>query len=204
MAVDEWLLETADTPVLRVYRWAGDWASLGYFGEIAVARRLFPGVDLVRRWTGGGMVDHRADWTYTLVVPRGAPLAEQRGAESYRQIHTALADALTAEGISAQVSDGTLETGAVQCFENPVSYDLLAADGHKLAGAGQRRSRHGLLHQGSVAGTTADESASKQRAETFASHLATHWLEFIPPTELLTGCHQKQARYQNPAWTSRR
>ena len=82
MAVDEWLLETATLPVLRVYRWAGEWASIGYFGEVTAARAAFPGVNLVRRWTGGGMVDHRADWTYTIVAPHSEPLAGCRGAES--------------------------------------------------------------------------------------------------------------------------
>ena len=38
MAVDEWLLETAELPVLRVYGWLGEWASVGSFGEIAGAR----------------------------------------------------------------------------------------------------------------------------------------------------------------------
>jgi lipoyl(octanoyl) transferase len=204
MAVDEWLLETVETPVLRVYRWAGEWASVGYFGEISVVRLLFPGVDLVRRWTGGGMVDHRADWTYTLVVPRGEPLAEQRGAESYRQIHAALAETLRAEGISARVSGGGEETGAVLCFENPVSYDLLGVDGGKLAGAGQRRSRQGLLHQGSVAGNGGDREISKQRAEDFASRLAGRWQEFPAPTELPLSCLQKLGRYQSEAWTNRR
>ena len=60
MAVDEWLLQHADCPVLRVYQWAGDWASLGYFGKLSAARAGISGVKWVRRWTGGGAVD-RAD-----------------------------------------------------------------------------------------------------------------------------------------------
>ena len=113
MAVDEWLLETADLPVLRVYGWAGDWASLGYFGKIAEARVAIPGVGWVRRWTGGGMVDHRADWTYTVVVPQAEPLARWRGAESYRRIHAALEETLLAEGISARMSGGAALTPSV-------------------------------------------------------------------------------------------
>ena len=36
------------------------------------------------------------------------------------------------------------------CFEKPVAWDLLGENGEKIAGAGQRRSRYGVLHQGSV------------------------------------------------------
>jgi lipoate-protein ligase A len=35
------------------------------------------------------------------------------------------------------------------CFENPVLYDVLV-EGRKVAGAAQRRTRRGLIHQGSV------------------------------------------------------
>lgn len=150
MAVDEWLLETSDRPVIRVYRWAGDWASMGYFGKLVEARGLFPGLDLVRRWTGGGVVDHRADWTYTLVAPRGTSLASMKGGESYRAIHSALATVLPAAGISARLATGG-GNGAALCFENPVNHDLVGPSGQKIAGAGQRRTRRGLLHQGSVA-----------------------------------------------------
>jgi hypothetical protein len=51
MAVDEWLLENATLPVLRVYRWRGEWGSVGYFGKLAEARHSFPGISWVRRWT---------------------------------------------------------------------------------------------------------------------------------------------------------
>jgi lipoate-protein ligase A len=204
MAVDEWLLETVTLPVLRVYTWQGDWASIGYFGEIAGARAAFPGVNLVRRWTGGGMVDHRADWTYTIVVPYGEPLAGLRGAESYQRIHTALAEALRAGGIGASVSGGEQETGAALCFENPVHHDLLDAGGRKLAGAGQRRSRQGLLHQGSVAVGSADGNASSPQAEAFADRIGETWrpFSFQPSKDDLAT--RIAARYANLKWTERR
>lgn len=204
MAVDEWLLDTAEWPVLRVYRWAGDWASIGYFGKIGEARGLFPGVALVRRWTGGGMVDHRADWTYTVVAPQGEPLAGWRGAESYRQLHAALAATLTAEGTIARLSEGEGETGATLCFENPVSHDLLGADGRKLAGAGQRRSRCGLLHQGSVALGGLDEGKSKRRAEDFAGRISAEWRLFQGAPSATEIVSRAEARYARDEWMSRR
>ena len=200
MAVDEWLLETTEIPVLRIYTWSGDWGSLGYFGKISEARAAFPGLNFVRRWTGGGMVDHRADWTYTIVTSRSEPLAGWRGAESYRQIHAALAESLTAGGISARLSDGTEETGSTRCFENPVSHDLLGLDGGKIAGAGQRRTRRGLLHQGSVAFS----EVSQQRAENFAEQLAMTWqhFSFQPNTEEIA--LRAMARYSRREWNERR
>lgn len=204
MAVDEWLLETASMPVLRVYRWAGDWGSVGYFGKVAEAAAAFPGLHLVRRWTGGGIVDHRADWTYTMVAPQGEPLAGWRGAESYRRIHEALAETLAAEGVAARFSTGEEETGAVLCFDNPVSHDLVRVAGNKLAGAGQRRSRQGLLHQGSVAAGCGDDARSRARAEEFASRLSTTWelFQIQPDSDDLS--RRVDARYALREWTHRR
>jgi lipoyl(octanoyl) transferase len=204
MAVDECLLEMAEIPVLRVYRWAGEWASVGYFGQIQAARAAFPGVNLVRRWTGGGMVDHRSDWTYSLIIPQGEPLASLRGAESYRQIHASLAEALVAEGIKAWLSRGEEETGAALCFENPVSHDLLGAGGRKLAGAGQKRSRIGLLHQGSVASFCEDELSFRRRAAVFSEKIAKRCNEVtfeFQPVELI---RKAEARYSRMEWTCRR
>ncbi|HEX7261266.1 MAG TPA: hypothetical protein VF258_05580 [Luteolibacter sp.] len=203
MAVDEWLLETAEEPVMRVYGWEGAWASVGYLGGIDGARWVFPEVQLVRRWTGGGMVDHRGDWTYTVVAPRDEPLANWRGAESYRRIHAALAETLMGEGIVARLSAGNEETGAALCFENPVGHDLLGSDDRKLAGAGQRRSRQGLLHQGSVAAPCGDVVASEKRAEDLAGRMAVIWERemFEPDASDLA---QRTARYRSREWTDRR
>lgn len=203
MAVDEWLLETAEEPVLRVYGWLGNWGSVGYFGKLAEAMASFPEVEWVRRWTGGGTVDHRADWTYTVVAPSGESLARLRGAESYRVLHAALAEAMREEGTDARLSTGAEETGAALCFENPVSHDLVGTGNRKLAGAGQRRSVRGLLHQGSVA-APCDPLLSKARAERLASLLAGEWelRSFDPPAEVIAG--KTLARYAATAWTQRR
>ncbi len=151
MAVDEWLLETAEVAHLRVYPWEKNWGSYGYFVPDAEAAKSLAGLNRVRRWTGGGIVDHRSDWTYTLVIPRGERLAELRGAESYRVIHLALADALRAGGIACEVAGARSAMPGGDCFQRPVEFDLLGAGGDKVAGAGQRRTARGLLHQGSLA-----------------------------------------------------
>ena len=204
MAVDEWLCETARQPVLRVYHWSGDWGSIGCFGRLADARAALPGLDWVRRWTGGGSVDHRRDWTYTLVVPAGVPLASMRGAESYRVIHQALATALAAEGHPTHPAGLTPTAAGGLCFVKPVEHDLLAGDGRKLAGAGQRRNRAGLLHQGSVALPLAvwDDSAARARRLAAAMDGCFVENEFQPPAEDLRG--RIARRYGNREWTARR
>jgi len=153
MAIDEWLFRQAGgVPVLRLYEWSGDWVSLGYFQSLAEARGIFgEDANYVRRWTGGGIVDHRADSTYTLVIPRSEDLAGSRGSESYCAIHKAVAACLQRGGQACELASEDSGKDSNACFEKPVQWDLLSVDGGKLAGAGQRRGREGILHQGSVA-----------------------------------------------------
>jgi len=153
MAIDQWLIESCDeTPVLRFYDWDGDWVSLGYFQSLAEAREIFQeNEQFVRRWTGGGIVDHRLDQTYTLAIPRTEELASARGSESYCAIHKKISECLVSSGVTCELTRHDSKSDSAACFENPVAWDLLGGDGAKLAGAGQRRTRHGILHQGSVA-----------------------------------------------------
>lgn len=195
MAVDEWLAETADVPVLRSYRWTPGWGSFGYF----VKTRELPdkGLRWVRRWTGGGIVDHREDWTYTIFVPRGCALAEARGAESYRMIHSAVVSVLRGAGISACMAGPAEPAAGGECFIQPVEHDVLDPAGKKIAGAGQRRSARGLLHQGSVMTKVPQERG-------LAGALATE----VEECELFTDpewvAAKVAARYGAENWTLRR
>ena len=70
MALDEALLEASahvGKPVLRFYGWAEPAATFGYFQKFADVERATLLRPLIRRPTGGGIVPHDADWTYSLV-----------------------------------------------------------------------------------------------------------------------------------------
>jgi len=203
MAVDEWLCGVVQMPVLRVYRWHGDWCSIGYFGEIAAAKSRINCPNWVRRITGGGVVDHRSDWTYSLVIPKSEPAANWRGDASYHAIHQALVAVLQSEGVPCQLSSGAAIAGEPLCFANPVDHDVIGPNGEKLAGAGQRRSREALLHQGSVA-LPANEELSESRAFALASSLAdrVEATEFQPEIELVAS--MVTTRYATPGWLHRR
>lgn len=156
MAADEALLDgLAETALLRIYRWRGPAVSFGYFDPVNPVRAAYPGWDLVRRWTGGGVVEHGDDFTYSLLVPRTDGLTALRAEESYRLLHGIVAAAIAAAApalppLSAHALDeATAREPARACFVNAVRHDLLL-DGHKIAGAAQRRTRRGWLHQGSV------------------------------------------------------
>ncbi len=164
MAIDEVMLRQMDgadsgdqIPVLRYYDWARPSVSIGYFqrcretiGPVEIGE-----LDLVRRWTGGGRVDHREDLTYTLVVPREHPFFFLAPTDNYRWVHDRVVQALENIGATARVTDSENTFSprggdSPNCFDSPVQFDVVNDEGGKLAGAAQRRTRWGLLHQGSV------------------------------------------------------
>lgn len=164
MATDFLLLQRYPraTPRFRHYGWRGPAFTFGYSQKIAFVRESLatvePPFELCRRATGGGVVDHRHDWTYGLVIPRGHPLEARPATHSYREIHEALADALRAQGVDAVTKpcvDPCAEAPppgpAGVCFQRAEIYDVVrGSDGAKIAGAAQKRNKHGLLFQGSI------------------------------------------------------
>jgi len=177
MACDEALLQVAETPVLRVFRWAAPWVSFGYFGSLREATDARPDLPACRRWTGGGVVIHENDFTFALVAPRSEAWARLRPAESYRALHLAATDALCAAGIDASVFDGR-PAGGTECFAGPTRFDVMRG-GTKIAGGAQRRTKRGLLHQGSIQGTGLDAG--------FAGVLAAHLALSIGPWSIPDG-----------------
>ena len=78
MAIDEALLELAEVPSIRFYRWDHPALSFGYFGRYADVAEHAAKRDMVRRWTGGGIVFHGNDLTYSLVIPSHDPAFPSR------------------------------------------------------------------------------------------------------------------------------
>ena len=144
MAIDEALLEIAALPSVRFYRWDHLALSFGYFGRFAdVAEHKR---DSVRRWTGGGIVLHGEDLTYSLIIPASDPAFADSSSSIYENIHCAIQRALGGE---AQLVAKAETKISESCFANPVRADVMM-NGRKIAGAAQRRTRRGLLQQGSI------------------------------------------------------
>ena len=152
MALDEALLEAMprlQKPVLRFYGWTEPAATFGYFqkfSEVAAATKLRP---LIRRPTGGGIVPHDADWTYSFAVPPAHEWHTVSAEESYRRIHDWLRRAFAEFKIETELAPCCKKTLPGQCFVGHEKSDLLWR-GKKIAGAAQRRNKLGLLIQGSV------------------------------------------------------
>lgn len=196
MAIDEALLRHAERPTLRIYRWSEPAVSFGYFGNFAAARETAAGRALVRRWTGGGLVEHGDDLTYTLVVPREHGFCRHNASESYRSIHEGIARALAAGAISAELLPEERAPLSSACFISPVRYDLVAA-GTKVAGAAQRRTRWGLLHQGSIQINADPTDLRENLADAFSHRLTSMHLplEIRAAAEALT-----HSKYGTAAW----
>jgi lipoate-protein ligase A len=152
MAWDEALLEAAPRlgrAVLRFYGWTEPAATFGYFQKFAEVERLTKLRPLIRRPTGGGLVPHDADWTYSLAFPAGDPWHKLKAVESYRRVHEWIQAAFADAGLATELAPCCRKEAPGQCFAGAEQFDVLR-QGRKIAGAAQRRTRDGLLIQGSI------------------------------------------------------
>ena len=167
MAIDEALLEATPNPCIRFYRWDHPALSFGYFGKFSEVAEKERSRDLVRRWTGGGIVLHDTDLTYGLVIPVTRTAEVFSPLDIYRRIHSAVCDVFFEDGVNARLIEGVPPKVSDVCFASPVRADVVI-DGKKIAGAAQRRTRRGLLQQGSIR----FEQLPENFADRFAGSLA--------------------------------
>jgi lipoate-protein ligase A len=183
MAMDEALLEAMPRlgrPVLRFYGWSEDAASFGYFQHYAEVERLTPLRPLVRRPTGGGIVPHDADWTYSLAFPAAHEWYSLSATGSYLRVHEWLQAAFTRLNVDTQLAAVKVKAQPGECFVGCEKSDLLWR-GRKIAGAAQRRRREGLLIQGSVQPPSLPMARTEwERAMSDAARdlHGVHWIEF--------------------------
>lgn len=160
MALDDALLETVANlgqPVLRFYGWTQPAATFGHLQKYSAVESATVLRPLIRRPTGGGMVPHDADWTYSLTVPPKHEWYTLAAIESYRRMHVWIQGAFASLQVSTELAPYCRKpaTGGLNplipgvCFIGYEKFDLLW-HGQKIAGAAQRRNQCGLLIQGSV------------------------------------------------------
>ena len=153
MAADEALMLSAPLrgrPLLRFYEWDRPAVSIGYVQTIAAAPE---GYAAVRRPTGGGVVYHDYDFTYTVMFPVGHWLCDVDRVASYDWINRSVQNGLERLDLKASLSSAeiphSVDRLTMVCFVNPTKYDIMLG-GRKVGGGAQRRVREGILHQGSL------------------------------------------------------
>ncbi len=189
MAWDEVSLLQAqklETPILRFYSWAEPSTTFGYFQKFTDVESVAPTSVIVRRLTGGGIVSHDNDWTYSLVFPPNSDWYRYRAKESYRKLHSWIRNTFASLQIQAALSPQKVHEGPGRCFIGAEEDDVII-DGIKLAGAAQRRNKTGFLIQGSIQPPPPSVLRSKWEAkmrEVASQDWGIQWQPWQPSIEL--------------------
>jgi len=156
MAVDEALLngfKEGDFPILRLYGWENA-LSVGKFSNISksvnIKRLEDQKLPLVRRLSGGGVLVHGGDLSYTLILPRKF-LRDSGVKESYHHLCGFLIRLYEKLGHNAcfayDVQHG--ESRSDICLAGNEAYDIVI-EGGKMGGNAQRHTRHALFQHGTI------------------------------------------------------
>ena len=156
MAVDEALLsnfKAADMPILRLYRWKPS-LSLGRFSNINKTLNMEiiseHNIPYVRRMSGGGVLIHGGDLSYSLILSRET-LKDISVKESYSFLCKFLIEIYTKLGLNAEFAyDLNLEGSKSDiCMVSNEPYDIII-DGKKMGGNAQRYTSKTLFQHGSI------------------------------------------------------
>jgi lipoate---protein ligase len=154
-------LEGQERPILHLYEWEKQSATFGYFVKpedlLDLAEAKKRGLDLARRPTGGGVVFHLWDLAFSVLVPAKSKLFSTNTLDNYNLVNRVVKDVVKEFiGISEEIGlipdDAPFQdqTCTHFCMARPTKYDVML-QGKKIAGAAQRKTKDGFLHQGTIA-----------------------------------------------------
>jgi len=161
MAIDEAIFESIQEgrslPTIRFYGWDPPTISCGYNQEVAKEVDFMAlkehGLGFVRRPTGGRLVLHDEEVTYSVISPASERLSGNI-TQSYSEISKALALGLEQIGIDVDFEKGDLtsehQRQAVNpCFTSSSRYELNYKR-KKIVGSAQVRKNNCFLQHGSI------------------------------------------------------
>src|SRR5262245_8608200 len=101
MAIDQKLLSTLQSdglPILRFYDWAFPSATHGYFsspdGLLNMQAVNSYGLQLAKRPTGGGIIFHEYDFTFSFLLPASHPFFSLNTLDNYAFVNRIVAKAV--------------------------------------------------------------------------------------------------------------
>ncbi len=193
---------------LRFFNWQEQKAiTFGYAQRSkSLKEQLEAGYKITRRPSGGGIVYHDGDLTFSVIFT-----SQDRVEEIYKNLHTAIAGELKKYIKQVQTYDQKnifkpVENGqSKSCFANPVLDDLML-DGKKILGGAIRRFGNRILYQGTlqIPGARDKEeykSAIKTALEKFLKEESS--FTEVSSALLLQIKNKAEQVYKNPAWINK-
>jgi len=164
MAFDAQLLSELDPTgecILHFYDWKNPSITYGFFIELQkhldLDKAQEHSLSWARRPTGGGIVFHLADFAFSFLMPSRHPRFSLKTLENYQFVNEAVLE-LVEDLFQLNNSPALLEllkgnneqtSQSHFCMARPTIYDIVYKN-IKIAGAAQRRSKNGYLHQGTI------------------------------------------------------
>lgn len=157
----EFTENSTPSPILHFYDWKGVCGTFGHFIK-PLDHLNQKGIEkwdlrLERRPTGGGIVFHLCDLTFSVLMPSTNPFFSLNTLETYAFVNLAVVKAISKfMGNKIQPTLLPQEFNPLDdqcphfCMAHPTKYDVMI-DGRKVGGAAQRRTKFGYLHQGTIA-----------------------------------------------------
>jgi lipoate-protein ligase A len=158
MAVDDYLFQSLGeeaTTNLRFYRWEKPTVSIGRSQTAEKVVNLDfcrqNGIDIVRRITGGKLVLHHKEVTYS-VCSSDTDIFSHKLMDSYKLISEALNRGLQRMGIESHLAKETpsdYARGTMPCFAQPARNEI-EMNGNKIIGSAQKRTGKKFIQHGSI------------------------------------------------------
>lgn len=153
-------LEGQERPILHLYEWEKPSVTFGHFVKpeelLDLEEANKRGLDLARRPTGGGIVFHLWDLAFSVLVPAKSNLFSTNTLDNYNLVNRVVKDVvkefLGISEIGLIPDDAPFQDQKCThfCMARPTKYDVMLG-GKKIAGAAQRKTKDGFLHQGTLA-----------------------------------------------------
>ncbi len=211
MAIDELIAcdkTLEDRNFLRFFNWQEQKAiTFGYAQRSrSLKEQLEAGYKITRRPSGGGVVYHDGDLTFSIVFT-----STDKVEEIYKNLHTAIAGELKKyinkvrnydqKNIFKPVENGQSKS----CFANPVLDDLMV-DGQKILGGAIRRFGNRILYQGTLQITGA--RGKEEYKTTIKTALENYFkedsvIQNVPQDFLVKVYNQAEQVYKTSAWINK-
>lgn len=213
MACDEVLCEIMPSKyILRFFSWKREGITFGfsqrYNNVVSMVSKDYNGWDITRRPTGGGIVIHKDDITFSFIFYSPDifnPL------KTYELLHTAIYEEYLSNGISLDIAQGVksdynINAPIMDCFRKPVDKDLLI-NGKKVLGGALRKFSDYILYQASLQFENARENFpfhSKIITNALSKAFMVEFEKFSINNEYYRRIEDKKvSKYISPQWIKR-